>query len=77
MFVIDEIDMLIDNGFYDTLIKITEAFKDTCKQTLMFSATLNARKIINLQKLVLKSPEIIELNFNNTKSVLPTLLQQF
>mmetsp|Transcript_56079 Transcript_56079/g.47258 ORF Transcript_56079/g.47258 Transcript_56079/m.47258 type:complete len:121 (+) Transcript_56079:550-912(+) len=61
MFVLDEVDMLLEMGFYDDLVKIIQSL-NVEKQTLLFSATLTASKIMNLQKLVLKDPEVIELN---------------
>lgn len=61
LFVLDEVDMLLEMGFYDNLVKIIHSLPPN-KQTLMFSATLTANKILGLQKLVLKEPEVLELN---------------
>lgn len=43
----------------------------------MFSATLTPSKIINLKSIILKAPEIIELNYSNHKTNMPTQLQQY
>lgn len=73
----DEVDMLLEMGFQDTLVKIVTSF-NTSKQTLMFSATLTSSKILSLQKLVLKDPEVLELNYgkNSVALKMPTLLKQ-
>jgi len=44
----------------------------------MFSATLTSSKILSLQKLVLKDPEVLELNYgkNSIAIKMPTLLKQ-
>lgn len=77
VFVMDEVDMLLEMGFQETLVKIVTSFNNI-KQTLMFSATLTSSKILSLQKLVLKDPEVLELNYGKSSVALkmPTLLKQ-
>lgn len=59
--VLDEADKLLELGFKDAIMEILELIKNNKnRQTLLFSATLNA-KIIDLGKDALKSPIKIKL----------------
>lgn len=60
VFVIDEVDMLLEMGFKETLNAILENLPSE-RQTLIFSATLG-KKVHEVARLSLKSPEYIFLH---------------
>jgi len=78
MFIMDEVDMILELGFYNDLIRILDNINKIKKQTLFFSATLNENKINNLIKLSTNDnkTEIIELSYQNKKVITPKLLTQ-
>ena len=56
IFVLDEADKLLELGFKDAILEIINLMqKNTVRQTLLFSATLNT-KIVDLEKKALKNP---------------------
>ena len=59
--VLDEADRMLDMGFSEDMLKITEACNSE-KQTLLLSATLNHAGVTKIAKTVLKTPEKIILN---------------
>ena len=65
-FVLDEADLMLDMGFINDVRKIEE-FCPQKKQTLLFSATM-PEKIKELASSILKNPEIISINSENTTS---------
>ena len=53
--VLDEADRLLEMGFNDELMQVVKASKNSKRQTLMVSATLN-QDLKELAKLALKKP---------------------
>ena len=60
--VLDEADRMLDMGFYDDIMKISEAIPDSV-QTLLFSATM-PKKIRKLANELLNNPESISLSIS-------------
>ena len=57
--VLDEADKILSEGFSEEVNKIL-AFLPKKRQNLLFSATLN-KEVANIKQIVLKNPEIIEI----------------
>jgi len=65
--VLDEADRMLDMGFRDEVLTITDACQAE-RQTMLFSATLNRREINDLVERVLKDPIQILLSTAQTSS---------
>ena len=61
-FILDEADRMLDMGFYDDIMKISDNLP-VKKQTLLFSATMPS-KIRNLAKKILIKPKSISLSIS-------------
>ncbi|XP_017477533.1 PREDICTED: probable ATP-dependent RNA helicase DDX10 [Rhagoletis zephyria] len=74
LLVLDEADRCLDMGFEETLNAIIENFP-TERQTLLFSAT-QTHSVKDIARLNLRDPIFIGSKKDNSKDIIPILLQQ-